>query len=140
VQYTTTNEFYIFNLQLCAKISTNGLYFLVFKLPHLRGNERVQLQITIDSFRDNCEELIALYENCISNGEPIPLMKSLPAPNNKILDMLKQGVLLYLDELINCFKIDQGRKIAPDLICKIFELLKVASKADERIASTNREF
>ena len=134
-KYTTiTEEICMFNLQMCAKIMNNGLHFLIFIAPNLHC-QRFELHVTLKLFNEQCNELIKLYENCRDNGEPIPLMTPLPHSKRPVLDMLRQGVLLYLDELINCFKVDQGRNISPDLIELIFELLKVASEADKRIAS-----
>lgn len=65
--YHQDEEFYMFNLQMCAKISTNGFYFLIFKLPNLR-NEHVDMMITIDIFKDHCEELTELCEACIKKN------------------------------------------------------------------------
>ena len=133
--YTMDEEFELFNVRMCLDMSMDGYHYLVFIQPNLRPTEIHRIDMTLEIFREHVNQLINLYNRCISTRSPLPLSVQLPTYPFPVIQVLEQAILKTLNGLIKGLKTDKGKKIAPDIIECVFSLFWRASIADGRVAA-----
>lgn len=129
--YTMDEEFELFNVRMCLDMSMDGYHYLVFIQPNLRPTEIHRIDMTLEIFREHVNQLIDVYNRCISNRSlPLPLSVQLTKYPLPVIKVLEQAVFKTLSGLIKGLKADKGKKVAPDIIECVFTLLWRASIAD----------